>query len=252
MKTEGYKTIGETQIYYEFYCDVSKDKTLVLLHEGLGSVAQWKDIPQWLFENTVYNILVYDRSGYGRSSMVSSDYPAEYGRYEAKQILYQLLLSLNITTCSLFGHSDGGTLALLFAAYYPQIVDKVITEAAHVIIEDISRKGISNIRDIYTEKLQKPLKRYHGENTDWVFYHWADTWLNPDFFDWNMLEELQQITSPVLAIQGDKDEYGSEEQLHLIAKLCGGQTSLITNCGHHPHFQQRNEVLTLILEFLKS
>ena len=252
MKQTGYKNIGETKIYFELYSESTQNKTLVLLHEGLGSVAQWKDIPLWLFENTNFNILVYDRSGYGRSSSVAHDYPKEYGRYEAKYVLHQLLLSLNIKSCSVFGHSDGGTIALLFAAYYPQIVNQVITEAAHVIIEDISREGISKVREIYTDKLQKPLTRYHGKNTNWVFYHWADTWLNTDFHDWNMIEDLQQIKCPVLAIQGDVDEYGSMEQLNLIEQHSNAHIELIKKCGHHPHFQHRDEVLGLITRFLVS
>ncbi len=252
MRIQDYTSIGNTKIYFDLYSEVSRKETLVLLHEGLGSVAQWKDIPEWLFKNTHFNILVYDRSGYGRSSPVDQDYPINYPKFEAQFILPQLLKVLNINSCSLFGHSDGGTIALLFAAYNPESTIKVITIAAHVIIEDMSRKGIENVRKIYTEKLQKPLTRYHGNKADWVFYHWADTWLNPDFYDWNMLEELQQIKCPVLAIQGDNDEYGSIKQLDLIAQLSKGETKLIKNSGHHPHFQYRNEVLKMIIRFLET
>ena len=250
MKQTGYKNIKGQEIYYELYQKSEEAEYLVFLHEGLGSVAQWKNWPEEFFELTSMNVLVYDRSGYGKSSPVAKEYPSDYVRYEAQTILPQLLEQLKIKSCHLFGHSDGATMALLFAAYHPQKCLSVITEAAHVIIEDMSVEGIRNIRAIYEEKIQKPLQKYHGDKTDWVFYHWADTWINPDFKSWNMNVELKQIQCPVLAIQGEDDEYGSLEQLNIIRDLCGAEIHFLPRCGHAPHFQQIEIIKELTYDFL--
>ena len=252
MIKTGLATINDIQIYYKYFWDKSRRKTLVMLHEGLGSVAQWKQTPDWIFDNSQYNVLVYDRTGYGKSSAAPKDYPTDYLRFEANIILPQLLSSLNLENISLLGHSDGGSVALLFAAYHPRMTEKVITEAAHVIIEDISRKGISEVKRIYPKKLKSLLAKYHGEKTDWVFYHWANTWLNPDFHDWNMFEELKTIECPILAIQGEDDEYGSIEQLNIINTVETSEILLIKKCGHHPHFQKAKITLEKILSFLNQ
>lgn len=252
MKRSGFENINGQEIYFELYQKSEEAEYLVFLHEGLGSVAQWKNWPKELFELTSMNILVYDRSGYGKSAPVPKDYPYDYVRYEAKIILPQLLERLKISTCHLFGHSDGATMALLFAAYHPQICLSVISEAAHVIIEDMSVEGIRNIKAIYEEKIQKPLQKYHGDKTDWVFYHWANTWTDPDFKSWNMNTELKQIQCPILAIQGADDQYGSFEQLEIIRDVCGADIHFLPSCGHIPHFQQANKTSDLILLFLQN
>ena len=250
MIKTGLATIRNIQIYYKYFWDKSRSKTLVMLHEGLGSIGQWKQIPDWIFDHSQYNVLVYDRTGYGQSSAAPKDYPADYLRFEADIILRQLLALLNIESISLLGHSDGGSVALLFAAYHPKLTDKVITEAAHVIIENLSRKGIRQVKEIYATKLKPLLEKHHGEKTDWVFYHWANTWLNQDFHDWNMLKELENIKCPILAIQGEDDEYGSIEQLNIINTVETSEILLIKNCGHHPHFQKAEITLEKILSFL--
>lgn len=252
MKRTGFENINGQEIYYELYQNSEEADYLVFLHEGLGSVAQWKNLPKEFSELTSMNVLVYDRSGYGKSSPVPQDYPYDYVRYEAHTILAQLLEQLKIKTCHLFGHSDGATMALLFAAYHPQICLSVISEASHVVIEDMSVEGIQKIRAVYQEKIQKPLQKYHGENTDWVFYHWADTWIDPDFKSWNMNEELSQIQCPVLAIQGEDDEYGSPEQLTIIKQLSSAEIHLLPHCGHIPHFQKPSKIKKLVIDFLKK
>lgn len=252
MKKTGKKNINGQEIYYELYQKSEEAEYLVFLHEGLGSVAQWKNFPKEFFESTSLNVLVYDRSGYGKSAAVPQNYPSDYVRYEAHTILPQLLEQLNIKTCHLFGHSDGATMALLFAAYHPQKCLSVISEAAHVIIEDMSVEGIRKIRALYQDKIQKPLQKYHGNKTDWVFYHWADTWINPAFKTWNMNQELSQIQCPVLAIQGEDDEYGSPKQLEIIKELSPAEIHLLPNCGHIPHFQKPNELMDLALNFFKK
>jgi pimeloyl-ACP methyl ester carboxylesterase len=238
--------------YYEYYVIDKEKPTIILLHEGLGSVAQWKKWPVQLQNKLQMNVLVYDRTGYGKSSPAPAKYPFDYLRYEAREIFPNFLNHFNIERAHIFGHSDGGTIALLAAAFHPERVLSVISEAAHVIIEDISVNGIRETKNIYEEKLKRPLNKYHRDKTDWVFYHWADTWLKPDFFDWNMIKELQKIKCPVLAIQGKKDEYGSFEQLNLIQKNSFSKLLFLKDCGHHPHFEQAEKVLAETDQFLRN
>lgn len=252
MKETGFVTEGAARWYYEYYRHNNQTDDIVLLHEGLGSVAQWKNWPALLYEKLQMNILVYDRSGYGKSTSAPQDYPFDYLRYEAQEIFPKILHHLNIRKAHLFGHSDGGTIALLAAAFHPEKILSVVSEAAHVIIEDVSVQGIKNTRKIYEEKLKRPLRKYHQEKTDWVFYHWVDTWIQPEFFDWNMIEELQRIKCPVLAIQGKNDEYGSFEQLKIIEEKCNARLLFLDDCGHHPHFEKAVKVLNDTLSFLSE
>lgn len=238
--------------YYEWYQIDPLSPTMILLHEGLGSVAQWKKWPKSLHEKLRLNILVYDRNGYGKSSAAPIDYPLDYLRYEAQEIFPKILDHLNLESAHLFGHSDGGSIALLAASYHPDRVKSVISEAAHVIIEEVSVAGIQESRKIYDKKLKKPLSRYHADKTDWVFYHWADTWIKPEFFKWNMIEELQHIQCPVLAIQGKDDQYGSYEQLRVIEQYCKSKLLFLNNCGHHPHFEQEDVVLSESFKFISN
>ncbi len=250
MKSTGQVEVGNGLIYYEFYRQNFEAPVLVLLHEGLGSVAQWKDIPQILFSGLHWSILVYDRTGYGKSSPAPTDYPPDYLRHEAQVVLPGLLQQLKITNCHLWGHSDGGSVALLFAARFPEMALSVVTEAAHVMIEDISRRGIAAIKELYPQKFRLPLERFHGSKVDWVFYHWANKWLSEKFYGWNMFGELMEIRCPVLAIQGMDDEYGSPEQVYKLQELCRAEVWLIEQCGHTPHFQLKDPVLGRITGFL--
>jgi len=250
MKETGFVTEGAARWYYEYYRHNNQTDDIVLLHEGLGSVAQWKNWPALLYEKLQMNILVYDRSGYGKSTSAPQDYPFDYLRYEAQEIFPKILNHLNIKKVHLFGHSDGGTIALLAAAFYPEKILSVVSEAAHVIIEEISVNGIKNTRKVYEEKLKLPLSRYHGEKTDWVFYHWADTWIQPEFSVWKMIKELQKIQCPVLAIQGKNDEYGSFEQLKIIEENCHARILFLDDCDHHPHFEKADIILNETYNFL--
>lgn len=254
MIQKGFVKDGGQFWYYEMYKaeQINNLPTIVLLHEGLGSTAQWKNWPKLLQEKLQMNILVYDRTGYGKSAPVPENYPFDYLRFEAKYVLPKILNQLAINTAHLFGHSDGSTISLLAAAYHPEKINSVISEAAHVIIEEVSVKGIRETRKIYNQKLKRPLRKYHSDKTDWVFYHWADTWIKPQFKDWNMIEELQKIQCPVLAIQGRQDQYGSYEQLKVIQENCQSKLLYLENCGHHPHFEHAETILMESESFLYS
>ncbi|MEM7170497.1 MAG: alpha/beta hydrolase [Pseudomonadota bacterium] len=229
--------------------------TLVFLHEGLGSVAQWRAFPQALCEVSGLSGIVYDPWGFGRSERLVLPRPLDYLQQEATGALRDLLIGLQVHRPILIGHSDGGTIALLYAALYPDHPLCCITAAAHVIVEDITLQGIEQALVQWQEgDLRELLTRYHGDGTEAMFRGWAETWLRPEFSDWNMLDDLKHIACPVLALQGREDQYGTVKQLELIKGLAGGpvEFELIAHCGHAPHREARETTLALMEKFIKS
>jgi pimeloyl-ACP methyl ester carboxylesterase len=252
-----YCSSGGRRIHYQI---LGKDHIhpgipwLVFLHEGLGSIAQWKDFPESISALSQLPTLVYDRYGYGHSEKLSKKRRSDFAAIAAREELPDLLKKLQIEEpIGLIGHSDGATIALMYAAANPDRVRMVVSEAAHVMLEDISRSGIKNTIKLFEEtKLRDFLERYHGDRTESMFYGWAHTWISGELDHWDMKEDLMRITSPVLAIQGTDDEYGSPEQLEWIRRYCRGPVDvlLIPECGHIPHFQQREIVTTNILNYI--
>lgn len=227
--------------------------TLVFLHEGLGSIGQWRDFPDKLCAASGLPGFVYERKGHGRSDPLVGTRTVEYLHEEALRILPAVLEQAGISAVILIGHSDGGSMALLFAAAYPERVLGVVTEAAHVFVEDATLDGIRQAVDLYeTSPLKQQLERYHGANTDALFHAWADTWLAPDFRDWSIESCLDRIRCPLLAIQGRDDEYGTPLQVETIAALAGRKAHplIIDGCGHIPHHQARRQVLAAVIPFL--
>ncbi len=221
--------------------------TWVFLHEALGSVGQWKSFPFELCRATGCDGIVYDRVGHGRSTPVRKPRDLHFYQEEAEVYLQGLLRELNVRKPLLFGHSDGATLALKFASCFPEIPVGVVSEAAHVIIEEITRAGIRQAAVQYAETdLRARLSRYHGEKTDAVFSAWAESWLDPSLADWNMLDDLKQIRCPVLIIQGEDDHYGSRRQVDLIAENVQGAAGVLWlhGTGHVPHLQSREIVIS--------
>jgi pimeloyl-ACP methyl ester carboxylesterase len=229
--------------------------TLVFLHEGLGCIEHWKGFPQRLCSAVGIKGLVYDRKGYGGSDPYDM-WPKDYLIREATEDLPQLLESCGIKSAILIGHSDGGSIALLAAATHKRLVKGAITEAAHIFVEDETVNGIRKFMEFYNidDKLKKKLSRYHGENTDKVVQRWADTWLAPEFRDWNIESFLPQISCPVLVLQGENDEYATLRQVRGIVDQIEGPVSweIISKCGHVPHFQANDHVLALMSDFILS
>lgn len=232
----------------------SHEKTpIILLHEGLGSIRQWKDFPEKLADLTGRSILLYDRQGYGNSPALSAKRDPGYLHDYALKELPALLSALEINKPILFGHSDGASIALLFAAHHQ--VEAVISAAAHVFVEEISKAGIRDAVEVWhSTNLKERLAKYHGDKTEQIFFAWADTWLSEPFDDWNMENHLPDITAPVLTLQGLEDEYGSPEQVHAIARQVSGPATelLIPDCKHIPHLQAEGAVLTAVDEFLSK
>lgn len=246
------------QLYYKYICEEysGHNKPLVLfLHEGLGSVAQWKDFPVKLCEMLRLPGLLYDRCGYGRSSPMGNPHPGDYLLYEGKIILLAFLKKIKEKRkLLLVGHSDGGTIALVYASFYPKNTTLTITEAAHVFVEKITVKGILEaVKSYESGSLKKALQKYHGEKTDFIFHNWADTWTGGKMAEWNIECLLGNVRCPVLALQGMDDQYGSEDQVESIVKNTGGYAEgfLLPSCGHIPHFQSAELTINHIYNFLK-
>lgn len=226
--------------------------TLVFLHEGLGCVEMWRDFPQKLCDATRCHGIVYDRTGYGRSSGWPSVPGTRYMDIEADLVLPRLLAALGVEDCVLVGHSDGGTIALNYAARDPGPLRAVVTIAAHAINEPVCVGAIARARDAFAAgDLRQRLTRYH-DDVDGAFHLWSSAWLAPGFEPMDANGRLPGVLVPVQAIQGEDDEYGSELQLGIIAGKVGGycETRLVPGCGHSPHLQQPAYVLAEIARFI--
>lgn len=226
--------------------------TLVLLHEGLGSIALWKNVPQRLAEATNCGVLIYSRQGYGSSSPLTGPRPVDYMHREAREILPPLLDRFAVRRPVLIGHSDGASIALIFAGCYPDIPLGLVLEAPHVFVEDVTLAGIEEVRTIYqTTDLAKKLGRYH-DDVDAAFRGWNDIWLDPAFRNWNIEEYLPAIVCPVLQIQGRDDQYATRAQLDAIASGIPGsvKTVLFDDCAHSPHHEQPLATIEAISAFV--
>ncbi|MDQ1277194.1 MAG: Alpha/beta hydrolase [Thermodesulfobacteriota bacterium] len=226
---------------------------LVFLHEGLGSVGQWRDFPLSLCKRTGLPALVFDRWGYGKSEPCEESGEIGYLHEEALTSLPQVLGHFGIENAILIGHSDGGSIALIFAAAHPEKVCCLITEAAHVFAEDVTLEGIREAVGIYKDTdLRGRLAKYHGEKTDLVFKRWSETWLAPPFREWNIEAYLSAVSCPVLAIQGQDDPYGTPAQVEAIVRQVSGPVSglIVPACGHIPHFQAREAVTAAMADFV--
>jgi len=228
--------------------------TIILLHDSLGSVQLWRDFPQQLAEATQCNILVYDREGHGKSSpFAMEERPINYLEQGA-DTLHLLVKKLELEKIILFGHSDGATISLWYAAKYPEYVIATIVEGVHVFVEEETLQGIREAKHaLETTNLAERVSKYHGDKTDKLLKMWMDTWLNPNYRNWNIEKELQTITSPVLVFQGENDEFGTMEQVYKIKQNIQSpfQSYLIQDCGHNPHKEQTAFTLDKTTQFIQ-
>jgi len=230
--------------------------TLVFLHEGLGCVSLWRDFPEKLATATGCGAFVFSRLGYGKSDPCPLPRPIRFMHDEGLSVLPKVLASAGITDCILVGHSDGGSIAIIYAGGTPAApLRGLITEAAHVFCEPISIRSIRDAKTQYVQgALRHRLSKYHGANTDGAFYGWNDVWLHPEFEKWNIEEYLPGIQVPMLAIQGAADQYGTDAQISSIARLAGGKTDtlMLPDCRHAPHAEKENETLTAMTRVVKG
>ena len=245
-----YINISDGIIYYEeIQLSDTDQPTLIFLHDALGSIAQWKDFPHELAEKCGFNAMVYDRFGSGKSSALSTPRDARYMHREAREILPQLIKELEIKNPILVGHSDGGTIALLYAAkFQPRMI---IAIAAHAFVEKITLQGIRKATTVKEELIGR-LEKYHGEKTEALFHAWSDTWLDSDFKKWNIEDELSHIKCPSLIIQGDRDEYASSKHVVRICKAIGphSRALIMNDAGHFPHKENSSFVADEVSKFI--
>ncbi|MBS0374089.1 MAG: alpha/beta fold hydrolase [Proteobacteria bacterium] len=216
----------------------------VLLHEGLGSVSQWRDFPAALAARTQGRVIAYSRLGHGRSDLPARPRDRDYHSLEVRTVLPAILDQLRAPRPLIFGHSDGATMALLFAARWPTRVAGVMALAPHVKVEGITLAGLRRARDAFTAgRLRERLQVHHGD-VDHVFRSWNDLWLDPGFRDWNIEPALRDIHCPVVAIQGVDDEYATLEQIESIGRAVPNAIVMaLPGCGHAPHRERPAEVL---------
>jgi len=217
--------------------------TLVFLHEGLGSVSLWRDFPAALCRRTSCSGLVYSRWGHGASDPLDGPRTVRFMHEEALLVLPALLDAFGIRRPILVGHSDGGSIALIYEGSRIGQSAGLILEAPHVFVEDLTVKSIARIETLYEQSdLRSRLARYHGERVDPLFRAWTGVWLSPEFRSWNIEEYLPGVLSPTLILQGLDDEYGTEKQVETIARILGErcESLMLPACGHTPHMDQRS------------
>jgi len=262
----GFIDIGAERLETLHIAPERRGRTVVFLHEGLGSVAAWRDFPATLCDRLGAPGLVYSRRGHGRSSSATSARQPDYLHHEAHDVLPGLLAAFGLAAPLLVGHSDGGSIALLYAAR--EALDKtgrtadeldkapaaIAVMAPHVMVEEVTLDGIRAARSAWDAggprgRLQSSLGELHDDATG-VFLGWNDTWLAPGFSHWNIEREIERITCPVLAIQGQDDQYGTMEQLDRIARAVSGRCRLLKlpGCGHAPHRDQPAVVIDAIAQ----
>lgn len=226
--------------------------TLVFLHEGLGSVEMWRDFPARAAAATGCEAVVYSRWGYGKSEPLSGDRGVGYMHDEGLEALPEVLDALGVRRPILVGHSDGGSIALICAGTRRRPVAGLFLLAAHLIVEDITVASIAAARVAYqTTDLREKLARYHAD-VDSAFWGWNRIWLHPDFRRWNIEGLVRGVDCPVLALQGEDDEYGTPDQLARISALVkGAETRLVPRCRHSPHRDQPDLVLEALAGFVR-
>ncbi len=238
---------------------------LVFLHEGLGSVSLWRDWPAQLCSQLEMPGLVYSRQGYGQSDATANvrnnskvlngvrqgRLQADYMHHEALAVLPRLLQGLGIQNPILIGHSDGGTIALIYASHHP--VAACVVMAPHVMVEDISVNAVAQARDAFLQgSLRERIAKFHAD-VDGAFWQWNDVWLSSAFRGFDIRKEIEGITAPLLAIQGEEDAYGTMAQIDDIAlHVPHAEQVKLASCGHSPHRDQPAQVHSAIAQFLSK
>lgn len=249
--TRGEIVLDGRRVETAWWNAASRQPTIVLLHEGLGCIDLWRDIPETLATWTESPVFAYSRFGYGQSDAAPLPWPPTYMHDEAKT-LARLLTAANIEHAILLGHSDGGSIATIHAGTGDPRVQALVTIAPHFFVEAINIAAIQSIRASYqTSDLRTRLGRYHRD-PDNAFLGWNGAWLNPEFQTFDITGDIAGIRAPILGLQGADDPYGTDAQLAALtdhAKI-KAQTRLIPNARHAPHLEARNETLAAITGFI--
>lgn len=229
--------------------------TLVLLHEALGCVGLWRDLPERLVAATGFGVHAYSRRGHGHSDPEILPRPLTYLVREAEEVLPRVLDRIGFRRGLLIGHSDGATIAALYAVRRndPRVRGLVLI-APHVFVEERTLAGIGRAREAFFEgDLRRRLRRWHGANVDALFSAWADTWLAAEFRGFDMRAELSRIHVPVLAVQSEHDPYGTLAQIEAIRQAATGpvETLILSGASHAPHIDAADETVAAIAAFAR-
>jgi pimeloyl-ACP methyl ester carboxylesterase len=243
-----------SQLEFEWVGDAASPVTMVFLHEGLGSAAMWKDFPAALCAACNVRGLVYSRAGYGNSPprFPNVDLEPDFMHVQACEALPALLESLGIKApVWLFGHSDGASIALIYASSFPDATLGVVALAPHVFVEPLALSAIAQTREAFlTTHLRERLARFHTD-VDGAFWGWNNIWLSPHFASWNIEPLLVPLRCPLLVIQGEQDEYGTMAQLeHISQHAPHAELFKLNACGHSPHRDQRAAVIARVSDFM--
>jgi pimeloyl-ACP methyl ester carboxylesterase len=224
---------------------------IALLHEGLGSISLWRDFPQRLAERTRCTVVAYSRYGYGRSDVFREPREPDYMHHEGEVVLPELLARMGIERPVLFGHSDGASIAIVYAGTHPEAVCGLVLEAPHVFVEDISVRSIAAAKSAFaTTDLPAKLSRHHADAAA-TFAGWNDIWLDPRFRNWNIESYASRVDCPVLMIQGGADEYGTLAQLDAVAaRAPQAERLVVPGAGHSPHRDAPDLVLERVAAFV--
>jgi len=245
--------IHTSRIRYQIIDGNPHKPYLVFLHEGLGCIEMWKEFPQRLCERTGCPGLLYDRQGYGQSSPLTKDRDIGYIHAYAREELTVLLDSvLPGRPVLLVGHSDGASIALIYGAAERPRLTGIISEAAHVFVEDVTTAGIRSAYRRYQQRGAPGLVKYHGDKTDTIFRAWAEVWISDWFQAWNIASLLPAVHCPVLSLQGADDAYGTAHQVEAIVSRVSGPAEplILEDCGHTPHLEKPGPVLAAMQRFI--
>src|ERR1700709_617203 len=256
LAPSGLLRIGAADLEYRMIGPAPADApTIVMLHEGLGSAGLWVDFPEKLQAVTGAGVFAYSRAGYGASPPALLPRPIDYMHVEALDVLPKLLDAIGFRRGLLLGHSDGASIAAIYAGgVQDHRIRGLALIAPHFIVEDISVKSIPEIKNPYeTTDLNSKLARWH-KDVDNAFHGWNDAWLNPKFRDWDISEYLAYVRVPIAIVQGGDDHYGTIRQIEIAREecYCPVDVSIITGAGHSPHREAPEATLNAIAEFARS
>jgi pimeloyl-ACP methyl ester carboxylesterase len=235
--------------------DGSWGAPIILLHDSLGSVEQWRNFPEALAAKTNRNVIAYDRLGFGKSTARTSPAKAGFIDEEAQVHLPAIAAALGLSQYILFGHSVGGGMALVAAATPESNCAAVITESAQAFVEERTLSGIRDAKQAFESEAQfSKLSRWHGERAKWVLAAWTEVWLDPAFREWSLDPYLAMVHCSVLALHGDADEFGSCEFPRRITQGVQGpaRMEILSPCGHVPHRERESDVLAQVQAFLSD
>lgn len=256
-REDGVLNIDGLFIEYRKFSGTKAGPMIVLLHEGLGSVSAWKDFPEHLCKVTGLSVFLYSRAGYGNSSPIELPRSVDFHSDEAVRVLPKILDAAEIERCILLGHSDGASIATIYASAksLDNQAERLILLAPHIFAEEKCVTAVEQAIKAYEKgNLRKALRKFHGKNTECAFRGWSGVWTDLEFSCWSIEEHLPLIKIPVLAIRGEDDPYNTVSHLDGITEKVSGEVECfnLSNCAHAPHKEQEEQVLMLIEKFLQA